>query len=87
MNPGKSLGSYRILDKLGQGGMGKVYRAKDTARNREVAIKVVPELLALDPDRLARFTRGAQTLAARTTRTLPGSTDWRRTRSRAPARS
>ncbi len=44
--------------------MGEVYRARDTALNRDVAIKVVPELFAADPDRLARFTRDAQVLAA-----------------------
>ena len=45
-------------------GMGEVYRARDTKLNRDVAIKVLPELFASDPERLARFTREAQTLAA-----------------------
>src|SRR5687768_3807622 len=58
------LGSYRVLDKLGEGGMGEVYRARDTTLNRDVAIKVLPEAFADDPERLARFTREAQTLAA-----------------------
>ena len=61
---GQSLGPYQILAKLGEGGMGEVYRARDTQLNRDVAIKVLPELFAPDPERLARFTREAQTLAA-----------------------
>ncbi len=60
----RNIGSYQVLRKLGQGGMGEVYRARDTKLNRDVAIKVLPEIFALDPDRLARFTREAQTLAA-----------------------
>ncbi len=58
------LGPYEIMDALGAGGMGEVYRARDTKLNRDVAIKVLPEIFALDPDRLTRFTREAQTLAA-----------------------
>ena len=61
---GTRLGSYELVSPLGEGGMGKVYRARDTQLNRQVAIKVLPELFALDADRLARFTREAQTLAA-----------------------
>ena len=64
MKIGDSIGSYRVIDKLGEGGMGQVYRARDTQLNRDVAIKVLPELFALDAERLARFTREAQTLAA-----------------------
>ena len=64
MKIGDSVGSYRVTDKLGEGGMGQVYRARDTQLNRDVAIKVLPELFALDTERLARFTREAQTLAA-----------------------
>ncbi len=56
--------SYEILGAIGAGGMGEVYRARDTKLNRDVAIKVLPEIFALDPDRLTRFTREAQTLAA-----------------------
>src|SRR4051812_31948846 len=61
---GTKLGPYLIVDKLGEGGMGEVYRARDSKLNRDVAIKVLPELFALDPDRLARFEREAQVLAA-----------------------
>jgi serine/threonine-protein kinase len=58
------LGSYEILGPLGAGGMGEVYRAKDTKLDREVAIKVLPDALAQDPDRLARFEREAKVLAS-----------------------
>ncbi len=58
------IGPYLVLSKLGEGGMGEVYRARDTALNREVAIKVMPKALAGDPDRLARFQREAESLAA-----------------------
>src|SRR3954467_3233758 len=64
MSPASSIAHYRILEKLGEGGMGAVYRAKDTKLNRDVAIKVLPESFALDADRVARFTREAQVLAS-----------------------
>jgi Protein kinase domain/WD40-like Beta Propeller Repeat len=64
MTPGSQIAHYRIVSKLGEGGMGAVYRATDTKLNREVAIKVLPAAFAEDPDRLARFTREAQVLAA-----------------------
>src|SRR5262249_28185412 len=57
-------GPYEINAQIGEGGMGRVYRAHDTRLNRDVAIKVLPDLFANDPERLARFTREAQTLAA-----------------------
>ncbi len=63
MSPQQSIGHYRIVSKLGEGGMGAVYRATDTKLNRDVAIKVLPDSFAADPDRLARFTREAQVLA------------------------
>jgi Tol biopolymer transport system component len=62
--PGSRLGPYEILDALGAGGMGEVYRARDTKLNREVALKLLPEGFAADADRLARFTREAQLLAS-----------------------
>jgi eukaryotic-like serine/threonine-protein kinase len=58
-----SIAHYRITASLGEGGMGAVYRATDTRLNRDVAIKVLPEAFAADPDRLMRFTREAQVLA------------------------
>ena len=64
LTPGTRLGPYEVLTLLGAGGMGEVYRARDTKLNREVALKILPEAVASDPDRLARFTREAQTLAA-----------------------
>ena len=64
LSTGTRLGPYEILAPLGTGGMGEVYRAKDTKLGREVAIKVLPEAFTTDPDRVARFRREAQTLAA-----------------------
>ena len=61
---GKVLGQFEILGKLGEGGMGEVYRARDTKLHRDVALKVLPELVAGDPERLARFRREAQVLAS-----------------------
>ncbi len=61
---GMLLGPYEILSALGAGGMGEVYRARDTKLNRDVAIKVLPDSFANDAERLARFTREAQTLAS-----------------------
>jgi len=61
---GKTLGHYRILDQLGAGGMGEVYRAEDTTLRREVALKVLPAELSADPQSLARFKREARSLAA-----------------------
>src|SRR3954465_10340952 len=64
LSPGTRLGPYEINAQVGAGGMGEVYRARDTRLNRDVAIKVLPDLFANDPERLARFTREAQTLAS-----------------------
>ncbi len=61
---GKTLGHYEILEPLGAGGMGEVYRARDTKLDRDVAIKVLPEDFATDQDRLARFEREAKLLAS-----------------------
>src|SRR5215217_5721084 len=62
--PGTRLGAYEIISLLGAGGMGEVYRATDMDLKRDVAIKVLPASLAGDPDRLARFRREAEVLAA-----------------------
>src|SRR5512142_68622 len=62
--PGTLLGPYEILALIGAGGMGEVYRAKDTKLDRDVAIKILPEALARDPERLARFEREAKVLAS-----------------------
>ncbi len=64
LGPGSKLAHYEIVGSLGAGGMGEVYRARDTRLNREVAIKILPDLFAADPDRVMRFTREAQTLAS-----------------------
>src|SRR5262245_37908676 len=61
---GTRLGPYEITSKLGEGGMGEVYRATDSKLKREVAIKVLPAVFTADPERLARFEREAQVLAA-----------------------
>ena len=60
MQPGTRIGHYEVVSPLGAGGMGEVYRAKDSRLGREVAIKVLPEAFAVDPERLARFQREAQ---------------------------
>jgi Tol biopolymer transport system component len=62
--PGSRLGPYEVSGKLGEGGMGEVWRATDSRLRREVAIKVLPAAFTADPERLARFEREAQTLAA-----------------------
>ena len=64
LSPGTRLGPYEIASPLGAGGMGEVFRARDTHLHRDVAVKVLPDTVAADPDRLARFEREARTLAA-----------------------
>jgi serine/threonine protein kinase/Tol biopolymer transport system component len=69
---GTNIAHYQITDKLGQGGMGEVYRATDTKLEREVAIKVLPESVAQDKERLARFDREAKALAALSHQNIAG---------------
>jgi serine/threonine protein kinase len=61
---GDHLGPYVILAALGAGGMGEVYRARDTRLSREVALKILPENVARDPDRIARFEHEARSVSA-----------------------
>src|SRR5580658_10331719 len=62
--PGTHVGPYEILAPIGAGGMGEVYRALDTKLKREVALKVLPDSFARDPERMARFQREAEVLAS-----------------------
>src|SRR3979409_1806311 len=64
LSVGEKLGLYEILGLIGAGGMGEVYRARDTRLGREVAIKVLPSAPTSDPERLARFEREAKVLAS-----------------------
>jgi eukaryotic-like serine/threonine-protein kinase len=64
LSAGTRIGPYHVLEKVGEGGMGEVYRARDVQLDRDVAIKILPELFAVDPDRLMRFEREAKSLAA-----------------------
>ena len=64
LSPGTRIGHYEVAGAIGSGGMGEVYRARDTKLGREVALKVLPDSFAHDTDRLARFKREAQVLAS-----------------------
>src|SRR5262245_38887911 len=64
LKTGTRIGPYEVIASLGAGGMGEVFRARDTKLNRDVALKVLPEVFTADPDRLARFKREAQLLAS-----------------------
>src|SRR5262245_17041061 len=61
---GERVGSYTIVEKLGEGGMGVVYRATDSRLNRDVALKFIPDALTKDPQTMGRFEREAQVLAS-----------------------
>ncbi len=77
LEPGTSLGPYDVTALIGEGGMGQVYQATDTKLKRQVALKILPEAFATDPDRLARFQREAQVLAAPTNAAAgAGSSAW-----------
>src|SRR3984893_8546825 len=64
LSAGTHLGPYEIVSTLGEGGMGEVYRARDTKLGRDVAIKILPRIFTSDPERLARFEREARMLAS-----------------------
>ena len=64
LQTGVKIGVYEVTGKLGEGGMGEVYRARDTSLDRDVALKVLSEAFTADPDRLARFQREAKVLAS-----------------------
>src|SRR4030095_8290147 len=77
LSAGTRIGSFEVLVPVGAGGMGEVYRARDTKLGRDVALKILPEALALDPDRLVRSRREAHVLAARTAGSKPASAIYR----------
>src|SRR5262245_51971140 len=64
LTAGTSFGPYEILTPIGAGGMGEVYRARDSKLKRDVALKVLPEIFAADPGRMSRFQREAEVLAS-----------------------
>src|SRR5262245_48838352 len=64
LSAGSRVGQYEVIAPLGEGGMGQVYRARDTTLRREVALKILPETFSAHPDRVARFEREAQLLAS-----------------------
>jgi serine/threonine-protein kinase len=64
LSAGDKLGHYEVVSLLGQGGMGEVYRARDSTLKRDVALKVLPATFLRDPDRMARFQREAEVLAS-----------------------
>jgi len=72
---GTALSHYRITEKLGQGGMGVVYRAEDTTLGRQAAIKVLPGAFAGDPERMPRFEREARLLASLSHQTIEDAVD------------
>src|SRR5439155_25592537 len=80
---GTRLGSLEIIALLGKGGMGEVYRARDTKLKREVAIKILPEEFSQDPDRVARFNVKPKCSPRSITRTPPRFTIYRKRRARA----
>jgi eukaryotic-like serine/threonine-protein kinase len=75
LNSGTKLGPYEITGAIGAGGMGEVYRARDSKLGRDVALKVLPEAFARDAERMARFQREAKLLASLTEQ-LTLVTDW-----------
>ena len=76
LSSGTRLGSFEILGQLGVGGMGEVYRARDTKLGRDVALKILPATFTHDPERVARFTREAHVLASLNHPNIARSTVW-----------
>jgi serine/threonine protein kinase len=76
---GQRLGNYEILDKLGEGGMGEVWRGRDERLNRTVAVKILPQELANDSMRRARFEQEARALGALNHPNIVAVYDWGRT--------
>ena len=74
---GQTFCHYRIVERIGAGGMGEVYRARDTKLNRDVALKVLPEAFAKNGERMARFRREAQVLASLNHPNIATFTAWR----------
>src|SRR5215211_1783398 len=64
LTAGQRIGVYEVIGPIGAGGMGEVYRARDTRLGRDVALKILPDMFAADPERLGRFEREAQVLAS-----------------------
>jgi serine/threonine protein kinase len=81
LSPGTVFGQYRIGETLGAGGMGEVYRAHDPKLHRDVALKILADAFAGDPDRLARFGREAQMLASLSHPAIREGVQWSRRRS------
>jgi serine/threonine protein kinase len=75
LTPGAQLGSYTVTSQIGKGGMGEVWKARDTRLGRDVALKVLPDAFARDGDRLARFDREARLLASLNHPNIAASTD------------
>jgi serine/threonine protein kinase len=73
---GRTVSHYKIIEKIGAGCMGEVYRAEDTNLNRQVAIKVLPEMFSGDPERMARLEREAKLLASLNHPNIARYTDW-----------
>ena len=78
LEPGTTLGSYQVTAKIGEGGMGEVWQARDTKLDRQVALKILPDAFADDPDRLARFQRVSLDVRPPMGASSAGSAQWRR---------